>query len=97
MFIDASQTVNYFRKNFWLNSEESDVNTYKLKVTNSDARYIGNPNHFFATVLLRANKAIATRRWYRTYFMDFLSNMGGLITSVLGISAIFMSGYQVFV
>ena len=66
-------------------------------MASSDAWYVGNPSNFFASVVIRANKASASQIWYRTYFLEFLATLGGLITSVLCISAIFMSGYQAFV
>ena len=40
---------------------------------------------------------VSTTKWTQIYFSDFLSSMGGLFTSTVGVISFFISGYQAFV
>lgn len=46
---------------------------------------------------LDVNKHTVRKTWYRTTFLQFLAEQGGLIVSVLRIAKLFMSGYSEFV
>ena len=40
---------------------------------------------------------VLTTKWKQKYLSDFLSDLGGLFTSVMGVLTFFISGYQSFV
>ena len=56
----------------------------------------GSNSEFFEEEILAATSQIS-QTWFRTYFFNYLSDLGGLVFSVLGIIGFFIRGYQRFV
>ncbi len=54
-------------------------------------------NQIYAKAFLKQGPYLRHTIWYRFNFFDFLSAQGGLIISILGIIATFMTYYQEFI
>ena len=84
-------TINTFKDNFLFSSKAETVKTHSFEVESS----VTIPSDYsgFLTDSFKPGPYSSGTTWYRTSFLDYLSNQGGLVISILGIASILMRGY----
>ena len=94
----SSNTHNIFASDFIWSSFKENVNTtmFSLPTQGYWQRKYDFDYYSLITVSRGPIYSLNTRRWYRIYLTDFLSNFGGLSISILSFFAFLMNGFQAF-
>ena len=94
--ITASKSINTFLGHFfWRASAKESVNTTTMAYVEQVSSSSGSQNHF-GSVRVLFNDKISMRRWYRTTFVQFLSEFGGLVVMVYAGLRVLTSFYHEF-
>ena len=99
IFSYVTELINKFHDNFFLESDKEDVKAIELP---NRGLYQAEecevmPSMQYATVELQQSNAIISSKYYRTFFTEYLSEMGGLFLSILGFYTWVFSGYENFI
>ena len=97
MTVSVEKTQNEFHDNFFMRQDQANITTFELRIDSLISLKDPRKDTIFAnyaTIELKQGKFIQSVTWkHSTYFIDYLANQGGLVTSLLGITAFVMAGY----
>ena len=94
----SSNAQNIFAGDFISSSQIDYVNTtwFDLPKQEDEARDSDELYYSLITVSESPNFKVITRKWFRTYLTDFLSDFGGLGVTILSFFAFVMKGLHAF-
>ncbi len=93
--ISIHRTDNVFKDDFFFSNSKEVVQTYNYEITAQDWEARKDEGLYYEE-FFEPGHSLATTTWFRKYFVEFVSETGGLIVSVLSFASVLIRGYEQF-